>query len=453
MILKASQRSGTRALGIHILNGEDNEHVELHEVKGFISQDILGAMSEIEIITKGTRCQQPLFSVSLNPPQTESVRVEVFEHALNMIEERLGLKDQPRMVVFHEKEGRRHAHCVWSRIDADTMTAKNLSFFKNTLREISKQLYLENGWQMPRGFVNSQERDPRNFTLAEWQQAKRSGESAKDLKAIIQECWSASDGVQAFSKALEERGLFLAKGDKSLDKNDNRLHVVVTHSGEVLSVARVIKKRGKDVTAKLGSSETLNTVAETKAHIAANIAPRLSAYIQEAKRLAANQMKPLHEQRHAMKIQHQLERQKLDAGQKARHENEVKERAARLSTGIKGVWDKLRGEHGKIKKQNEVEAYFCLQRDRKQRDDLVIAQMKERRELQDKIRLTREREAKQILALYKDAAHYRLMQAGELPEMRESLERGSGRERGSERGASRGRDVGTRSKEKGLDLG
>ena len=101
-----------------------------------------------------------------------------------------------------------------------------------------------------------------------------------------------------------------------------------------------------------------------------------------------------------------------------------------------------------------MEKRGTLQRDRKQRDDLVIAQMKERRELQDKIRLTREREAKQILALYKDAAHYRLMQAGELPEMRESFERGSGRERGSERGASRGRESGSgRGRDKGFDLG
>lgn len=38
-------------------------------------------------------------------------------------------------MVFHEKEGRRHARAVWSRIDAETMTAKQLSFFKGTLTE------------------------------------------------------------------------------------------------------------------------------------------------------------------------------------------------------------------------------------------------------------------------------------------------------------------------------
>jgi hypothetical protein len=64
---------------------------------------------------------------------------------------------------------------VWSRIDADTMTAKQLSFFKTKLMAVSRELYLEHGWKMPRGMANPAERNPTNFTLAEWQQAKRQG--------------------------------------------------------------------------------------------------------------------------------------------------------------------------------------------------------------------------------------------------------------------------------------
>src|SRR3546814_13590117 len=99
------------------------------------------------------------------------------------------MKGQPRMIVFHEKEGRRHAHAVWSRIDADTMTAQPLPFFKTKLRDIAKELYLENGWKMPEGFRDSSLRDPRNFTLDEWQQAKRAGLNAKQIKAHIKACW------------------------------------------------------------------------------------------------------------------------------------------------------------------------------------------------------------------------------------------------------------------------
>ena len=116
MILKASQRSGAAQLGQHLLKTEENEHVEVHEVRGFMSESVMGAMKEAQAMAKGTRCKQYLFSVSLNPPETENVPVEVFEGALSAIEEKLGLTDQPRLVVFHEKEGRRHAHAVWSRI-------------------------------------------------------------------------------------------------------------------------------------------------------------------------------------------------------------------------------------------------------------------------------------------------------------------------------------------------
>lgn len=124
MILKGLQRGGGKALGLHLLNAEQNEHVEIHEVRGFMSDTVLGAFKEAQAMASGTRCKQYLFSLSLSPPENENVHAEVFEGAIAEIEEKLGLEGQPRVVVFHEKEGRRHAHAVWSRIDADTMTAK-----------------------------------------------------------------------------------------------------------------------------------------------------------------------------------------------------------------------------------------------------------------------------------------------------------------------------------------
>lgn len=131
------------------------------------------------------------------------------------------------------------------RIDADSMTAVPLPHFKLKLRDVSKELYLENGWKMPRGFIDCKERDPRNFTLDEWQQAKRHGHNAKDMKALMQECWAASDSSQAFANALQERGLYLARGDR-------RGHVAVTYDGEVLSISRMIGKPAKEVVGRLG---------------------------------------------------------------------------------------------------------------------------------------------------------------------------------------------------------
>lgn len=69
-----------------------------------MAEDVSGAMKEAEALVKGTRCKQDLFSVSLNPPENEDVPAEVFEGAIASIEEIMGLTDQPRIVIFHEKD-------------------------------------------------------------------------------------------------------------------------------------------------------------------------------------------------------------------------------------------------------------------------------------------------------------------------------------------------------------
>ena len=330
MIIKASQRSGGKQLGLHLLKTEENEHVEIHEVSGFLSQNLMGAMSEAYAMARGTKCQKYLFSVSLSPPQNESVQVEVFEKAISDIEDRLGLKGQSRAIVFHEKEGRRHCHVVWSRIDATNMIALKLPYFKTKLQEVSKQLFLENGWGIPKGFLDKGLRDPRTFNLAEWQQAKRTGINPKDIKEAAQSCWSRSDGLKSFARAMIELGLFIAKGDR-------RGIVAISVEGEVFALSRLLNVKAKDVSAKLGSDDQLKSVTETKAFLSKEITAKLKPVIADAKRIAANHLRPLYEQREAMKTLHQFERQRLDAGQRERHELETKERANRIRKGFMGI--------------------------------------------------------------------------------------------------------------------
>ena len=435
MIIKASQRGGAISLGQHLLKTE-NEHVELHEVRGFIAGDVMGAFKEAQAMATGTQCKKFLFSVSLNPPQSESVRPEVFERAADAIEERLGLTGQPRVIIFHEKEGRRHAHAVWSRIDAETMTAKHLSFFKTKLNALSRELYLENGWSMPKGFENPKLRDPTTFTLQEWQQAKRAGLDPRELKSAVQECWKRSDGAVAFANALEERGLYLARGDR-------RGHVVLTMEGEPFALSRLIDGKSKDVNAKLGDPNQLRSVDETKAVIGEKIAPRLSSYINEAKRMAVNAMKPLIEQKQKLTDAHLSARQEFDSKIKDRWDAEQQSRANRTRKGWAGVWDFMTGRYFKVRKQNELEVQFAKERDRTERHGLVTAQLKERQDLQVQIKTARRREAEQVLALYRDAARYRRL-------------RDQGRDHGRDgqgNSQSQSADRSRRPRDKVLDLG
>ncbi|MEM9279991.1 MAG: hypothetical protein AAGA76_15600, partial [Pseudomonadota bacterium] len=258
MILKGAQRGGAKKLAMHLLNTDDNDFVEVHEVSGFLSDDVTGAFKEAQAIAKGTKCDQPFFSVALNPPQDASVTVEMFEVAVDQVAEMNGLTGQPRVIVFHEKEGRRHAHAVWSRIDAETMTAKNLPHFKNRLQSVSRDLFLEHQWKIPLGLRDRSLRSPTNVTLAEWQAAKRRGKNAIDQKKLIQQCWSISDGKAGFQAALRDHGYILAKGNR-------RGHVVVCHDGEVLAVARSTGLRAKAVRERLGEPDNLPSVDDAMA--------------------------------------------------------------------------------------------------------------------------------------------------------------------------------------------
>lgn len=185
MILKAKERGDAAQLAHYLLDQRDNDHVELHDVRGFVSDDLIDAFGEAHAIAQGARCDNYMFSVSFNPPEGGNVSIESFEKAIDQVEEKLGLQGQPRAVVFHEKDGRRHAHAVWSRIDTDRMRSINMNHYKAKLRDVSRELFIEHGWNMPRGLEDQRLRDPLSFTRAEWQQAKRVGVNPKELKAVF----------------------------------------------------------------------------------------------------------------------------------------------------------------------------------------------------------------------------------------------------------------------------
>jgi len=410
MILKGSQRGGAKQLGLHLLRTDENEHVEVHEIRGFVSDDVVGALKEAYAVSNGTKAKQFLFSVSLNPPQDQDVSIDSFESAIDQIEARNGLNGQPRVVVFHEKEGRRHAHAVWSRIDAETMTARPLPHYRLKLRDVAKEQYLKHDWQMPRGYMDSREADPRNFTLDEWQQAKRAGHNPRDLKQAIHECWAVSDSSQTFANALEERGLRLAKGDR-------RGHVAVTTNGEVFSIAKSIGEKAKDVRARLGEPDDLKSVDETKAQIAKDLTPAVGRLLKEAEDKHAAAIAPLNQQRRDMASGHRDERARLQAAHQERWVQETQDRADRLNKGIKSLWQRITGEHARIMRQNQSEAMDALKRDQEQRERLIFDQLAERRELQTEIQTQRKAHTKQIADLHRDAARLR---RGELPEQRKA---------------------------------
>ena len=405
MILQGNQRGGAKDLALHLLKDE-NDHVDVHELRGFVSDNLVSALNEAHAISRGTKAKQFLYSLSLNPPAGENVSTADFEAAIERVEKKLNLTGQPRAIVFHEKAGadgspRRHCHAVWSRIDAREMKAIPLPHTKYKLRELSKELYLEHGWDMPRGFLDSAERDPRNFTLAQWQQAKRIGKDPRHIKAALQDSWAISDTQAAFQQALKERGFTLARGDR-------RAFVAVDHACEVYAVPKWIGIKTKDVRARLCSPEKLPTVAEARTQIANDMANRLTELRKQQDKAVSRRLSQITEKRKSLIEKQSAERERLKAEQERRRAEETKQRQTRFNKGLRGFLDRMLGRHKKIKLQNEHEAQCARQRDQKERDTMVFKQLENRRILQARsqrlevFRETRQQTLSQDIEQYKE---------------------------------------------------
>lgn len=247
MIISGLQTGDTRWLAAHLQNATDNETIELAEVTGTVASDIDGALAEFDAITAGTRATEGVYAAFINPPVPLS-RAQ-YMRAIALLEERLGLAGQPRIILFHAKQGREHCHIVWSRIDLDRMKAIHLSHDRQKLRRCAQELAAEFGTRLPPGLAQDRGADrfaaPQQPTRAEKAQMKNSGITPEDRHAAITQAWRMSDSAESFVSALEAFGYMLARGDR-------RCFVVVDIAGDVHSLARQIDgARTSDVRKKL----------------------------------------------------------------------------------------------------------------------------------------------------------------------------------------------------------
>lgn len=373
MILKASQRAFARELAVHLMNTKENEHVEVHDVRGFASTTIKDAMEEAYAVSRGTRCKQHLFSLSLNPPEDKDVTTEMFEAAIDKIERKLGLSELPRIVVFHEKHGRRHAHCVWSRIDPVTLKAVNLPYFKMKLYDLSRELYIEHGWEVPIGYQEKKGKHREDLNLAQWQQCKRHGDDAKAKKLTFQKCWRMTTSGQGFIAALAKEGYSIARGDK-------RNFVAVDWRGDVYSLSRWTGVKSKELTERLGDASKYLSVSETKSVVDVH---KLSL---GEKTLANPYTKDtianaLIKARTEMITRHKAEREAFDKnnGQKQQR--------------LKDVWQKATNDSTRDKQRAE-------------RHKLMQAQLRERRILQRQMKAFQNRHSQQTKLPKRDISGY-----------------------------------------------
>lgn len=409
MILHGNQRGGGRNLALHLLKPE-NDHVELHSIRGFVSDNLVDAFKESHAISRGTKARQHLYSLSLNPPRDADVPTETFIDAVERAEIALGLESQPRAIVFHEKRGsdgvsRRHAHAVWSRVDGQTMKAIQISFPKRKLKALSQALYLENGWEMPAGFGDPRLSDPRNYTMAQWQQAKRAGKNPKLIKAVFQGAWKGSDTQEAFERALKSRGYFLARGDR-------RGFVALDHRCEVYSVAKWCGVKAREVREKLDNPDQLPGVTEAKVQFAQQMRNRLHELSEQHNSAVFARLSDLARRRECLVNAQRRERKGLVQSQAERKAQETAFRQARYHRGLRGWWDRLCGQHKRIAARNAAETAAGEHRDQRERDAMIHRQVESRQSLEARMARLKGYHHSRIESLERDMRDYRDIQAG-----------------------------------------
>ena len=156
MILKGNQRGSGQQLASQLLNADNNQRVEILELRGSIAEDLHGAFEEWSACSMGTRCLKYLYSLSINPDprQGDLTRAQYF-NLIERAENELELSGQPRAVVFHiHNDGREHYHAVWSRIDIEKFKAVQMSHDRLKLRRVAQEFARDHGLTLPPGMRN-----------------------------------------------------------------------------------------------------------------------------------------------------------------------------------------------------------------------------------------------------------------------------------------------------------
>ncbi|MCH8097902.1 MAG: relaxase [Proteobacteria bacterium] len=326
MILKGSQRANGADLATHLMQALDNESVDIAEVSGTVATDLHAAFAEMEAVAAGTRAVNYLYSLSINPsiPLTR----EQYYEAIALIEDRQGLTGQPRAIVFHIKDGREHAHVVWSRIDTDSMTAIHMAYDHSKLCDLSCELAHKFDQNLPPGLKAWEAKrrtgkDDLEATMAENAIARETGIAPAQRQQEITTAYRQSDTVKAFHAALVEAGYILAQGDR-------RRYVIVDRFGKVHSLTRHIKGyKTKDIKLKLAAIAfaDLPTVDRAKDYIRQHqqaTEDRRREQVDRTKDRSINALKarqkarrrPLTSKEQQLLVTHAAERMSLHAAQK-----------------------------------------------------------------------------------------------------------------------------------------
>ncbi len=226
MIIQGASRSNSAQAVWYLLEKDrgEKETSRLVDVKGTISQNVEGAALEWEAIAAGTRCKEFVYHISINLQEGEHLTPEQWTRAVEHTALRLGLENNQRIVVEHQKEGRGdHQHVIFNRIDPEKGKAVNMGHDYAKRERSARELEKEFGLEPVKGrlfVLDGAERADRQPKDSDKEQAKRNGVNLKQWRVeirdiVAKELETNPDATgHQLAAALEDKGHMIAKGDK-----------------------------------------------------------------------------------------------------------------------------------------------------------------------------------------------------------------------------------------------
>lgn len=218
MVIRGNTRGNGRQLAYYLLNQGDNEYVRILDADGWDKMEPVefsNLLYDMSVTVELTKSKKGLYHAQINPAIGEDRQMSKarwFE-AADILGKELGLENQRRAIVLHEKKGRIHAHVVWERYDHERGKMVSDSFSR--LAQDRARMEMER--------VLEQARTPRR-------NAHR-----PELKATLSELWQKTDTAKQFMREVDKAGYMLAEGTL------RHPFMVVDENGRTYDLVRQLK--------------------------------------------------------------------------------------------------------------------------------------------------------------------------------------------------------------------
>ena len=193
------------------------------EVKGSASENARFAILEMSLKAELTKKgRDGLYHAHIAPAYGEDgLEADQWQHAADVLEKSLGYEGQNRVLVLHEKAGKRHLHVVWQREKDGKLIGDSHNYRKHD--NARAQLEQELGHKR---------------TL-----------QPGDVKHDLSQAYAASKTGREFLDQVQAKGYQVGRGDR-------RAFTVQTPDGQKLDLVRQLKGiKTKDVKERLSDVE------------------------------------------------------------------------------------------------------------------------------------------------------------------------------------------------------